>query len=754
MSLDALTQHWLADLNPAQKEAVTYGDGPVLVLAGAGSGKTRVLTYRVAYLVAARKVRPWNILAVTFTNKAAREMKERVETLLGGDLGATLITFHSWCARFLRREAGRLGYPSDYTIYDDDDQIRAVKNVMGELEIDTKRFNPNAVLASISHAKNRLVGPDQFDSQPNDYFSQQVSRVYAAYEDRLRRCGAMDFDDLLFNSVRLLRRDGEVREAVRSRITHLLVDEYQDTNHAQYTLLRLLVPDTNNVMVVGDDDQSIYGWRGADIRNILDFERDFPGAHIVALEQNYRSTQTILDLASAVVKHNTGHKRKKLWTERSGGDAVRLGVHDDDRAESMWISSRIEQMVKGDGKAYGEFAILYRTNAQSRVFEETLRSMRIPYAVVGGVRFYQRREIKDLVAYLRVLVNPADDLSLLRILNVPRRGIGQSSEDRLNALAMSKRIPVRQALAIANEAITGAPGKRLVDFGHLLDRFSALMQELSPPELVQRIATETGMFEELAAEDAQDGKGRADNVKEFIAGVAEFSEEQPDARLTDYLEQVALLTDVDRYDEQPDRVTMMTLHSAKGLEYPVVFLSGLEEGLFPMSRSLDSPEDIEEERRLFYVGITRARERLLLSWAHRRRRFGEMVNLRSRFLDEIPEGLFEEEDFGYRTSHFYHRPTMVRPSGYSGPARPTGYMAPAEPSTPPRPARSTYMEEPIPPADPTGELAVGSRVRHPQFGEGRVVRMLGGGEHLQLEVIFQNQFKKKLLAKYAKLQLL
>ncbi len=734
MSLDTLTQSWLAELNPAQREAVTHGDGPVLVLAGAGSGKTRVLTYRVAYLIAARKVRPWNILAVTFTNKAAREMKERVESVLGGDLGATLITFHSWCARFLRREAGRLGYPSDYSIYDDDDQIRAVKAVMGELELDTKKLNPNAVLSAISRAKNRLVGPDQFSSQPNDYFGQQVSRVYAAYEDRLRRCGAMDFDDLLFNAVRLVRRDSEVRDAVRSRLTHLLVDEYQDTNHAQYTLLRLLAPDSQNVMVVGDDDQSIYGWRGADIRNILDFERDFPGAHIVALEQNYRSTQTILDLASAVVKQNSGHKRKTLWTERTGGDAVRLAVHDDDRAEALWATTKIEHLVKGEGKSYGDCAILYRTNAQSRVFEETLRSLRIPYTVVGGVRFYQRREIKDLVAYLRLLVNPQDDGSLLRILNVPKRGIGQSSEDRLRQFALARRLPLRQALGVAQEAVAGAAGKRLLDFGALLDRFAALAQELPPPDLVQRIATETGMFEELAAEDAQDGKGRADNVKEFIAAVAEFCENRPDARLADYLEEVALLTDVDQYDEQPDRVTLMTLHSAKGLEYSVVFLGGLEEGLFPLSRSLDSIEDVEEERRLFYVGITRARERLLLSWAHRRRRFGEMVNLRSRFLDEVPDGLFEEEDFGYRTAHLYHRPTMVR--------------------RPERRATHWADEQVQVPADPTAELAVGSRVRHPQFGEGRVVRLLGGGENLQLEVVFQGQFKKKLLARYAKLELL
>jgi DNA helicase-2/ATP-dependent DNA helicase PcrA len=545
----------------------------------------------------------------------------------------------------------------------------------------------------------------------------------------------MDFDDLLFNAVRILRRDQDAREAVRSRITHLLVDEYQDTNHAQYALLRLLAPDSQNVMVVGDDDQSIYGWRGADIRNILDFEKDFPGARVVALEQNYRSTQAILDLASAVVKHNSGHKRKQLWTERAGGEAVRLAVHDDDRAEALWSTSTIERLVKGEGRTYGEFAILYRTNAQSRVFEETLRSLRIPYAVVGGVRFYQRREIKDLVAYLRVLVNPADDLSLLRILNVPKRGIGKSSEDRFTQFALVHRLPLRQALAVAHEAVSGAAAKRLVEFGVLLDRFAALAAELPPPDLAHRIATETGLYEELAAEDAQDGKGRADNVKEFIAGVAEYCEEQPEATLAEYLTDVALLTDVDQFEEQPDRVTLMTLHSAKGLEYPVVFLSGLEEGLFPLSRSLDSVEDVEEERRLFYVGITRARERLLLSWAHRRRRFGEMVNLRSRFLDEIPEGQVEEEDFGYRTAHYYHRPTMVR-----SPERKLVHWS----------DETAH----VPAADSPGELAVGSRVRHPQFGEGRVVRLLGGGEHLQLEVIFQNQFKKKLLARFAKLEIL
>jgi DNA helicase-2/ATP-dependent DNA helicase PcrA len=740
MTTETLAEKWLRDLNPSQKEAVTHGEGPVLVLAGAGSGKTRVLTYRIAYLIAGKRVRPWNILAVTFTNKAAREMKGRVEGLLGGDLGTTLVTFHSWCARFLRREAGRLGYPTDYSIYDDDDQIRAVKQVMQNLEMDTKRFNPNAVLSNISRAKNKLISPEQFENQPLDFFGQQVAKVYAGYEARLRSCGAMDFDDLLFNAVRILKRDEDVRGAIRGKIQHLLVDEYQDTNHAQYALLRLLAPESNNVMVVGDDDQSIYGWRGAEIKNILDFEKDFEGAHVVALEQNYRSTQPILDLASAVVKQNSGRKRKELWTERIGGDPVKLVVHDDDRGEALWTTSRIDQMVQGEGRTHSEFAVLYRTNAQSRTFEENLRAMRIPYTIVGGVRFYQRREIKDLVAYLRVLVNPADDISLQRIINVPRRGIGKTSQDRLIRLAISHQTTIRKALAKVEEDIKGAPGKRLSQFGALLDQFSSLAQELTPPELAHRVATETGMYEELVAEDAQDGKGRTDNVKEFIAGISEYCDENPEASLGAYLEEVALLTDVDNYDDSQDRVTLMTLHAAKGLEYPVVFLAGLEEGLFPLSRSMDSVEDVEEERRLFYVGITRAQQKLHVTWAHRRRRFGEMVNLRSRFLDEISEDLYEEEDFGYRTQHLYHRPNMVRQAKW-----------PRKPA-----AQTPWTEERIniPVDAEPGELAVGARVRHAQFGEGRVTRLMGGGEHLQLEVIFQERFKKKLLAKYAKLEVL
>ncbi len=736
MNTQALAQKWLDDLNPAQKEAVTHGDGPVLVLAGAGSGKTRVLTYRIAYLVAGRRVRPWNILAVTFTNKAAREMKGRVEQLLGGDLGTTLVTFHSWCARFLRREAGRLGYPGDYTIYDDDDQIRAIKQIMRDLDMDIKRFNPNAVLSHISRAKNRLWSPEEFENQPTDYFGQQVAKVYYRYEDRLRACGAMDFDDLLFNAVRILRRDEDVRSTTRARIEHLLVDEYQDTNHAQYGLLKLLTPDSQNVLVVGDDDQSVDGWRGAEIRNILDFEKDFPTAHVVALEQNYRSTQTILDLASAVVRQNSARKPKELWTARTGGDAVRLVVHDDDRAEALWATGQMQQMVAGEGRSWGEFAALYRTNAQSRVFEETLRSQRIPYTVVGGVRFYQRREIKDLVAYLRVLVNPADDFSLQRIINVPRRGIGKTSQDRLIQLATSRQTTVRKALAIAPEGIKGAGGKRLAEFGSLLDRFESLAAEMTPQALVQRIAVDTGMMEELVVEDAADGRGRTDNVKEFIAGVAEYYDEHPDTTLAEYLEEVALLTDVDSYENDPERITLMTLHAAKGLEYPVVFLTGMEEGLFPLSRSLESIEGTEEERRLFYVGITRAREKLILTWAHRRRRFGEMVSLRSRFLDEIPDGLYEEEDRGYRTAHLYHRPSMVRSRDVPAAFRPV-----EKPVTVPRDSGS-------------GDLTVGARVRHPQFGDGRIVRVLGGGEHLQWEVIFQDQFKKKLLARYAKLEVL
>jgi DNA helicase-2/ATP-dependent DNA helicase PcrA len=736
MTSTQLAEKWLEDLNPAQKEAVSYGDGPILVLAGAGSGKTRVLTYRIAYLVAARNVRPWQILAVTFTNKAAREMKERVEGLLGGDLGSTLVTFHSWCARFLRREAGRLGYPTDYTIYDSDDQVRAVKQVMIQLDMDPKKINPKPVLAQISRAKNRLLTHDQLESQSTDFFARQVCKVYELYDRRLRECQAMDFDDLLFNTVRILRRDDDARSFVCDRISHLLIDEYQDTNTAQYQLLRLLAPATQNVMAVGDDDQSIYGWRGAEVKNILDFEKDFPNAHVVSLEQNYRSTQPILDLASAVVKQNSARKPKNLWTQKVGGDQVKLMVHDDDRGEALWAATHIQQMVMGSQFAHGEVAILYRTNAQSRAFEESLRSHRIPYAVVGGVRFYQRREIKDLVAYLRLIVNPADDIALQRVVNVPKRGIGKTSQDRLLQLAIAQRGTMRSALGLAVEHIGGAGGKRLGQFGELLDKFNALSDTTSPPELAEGIVTETGMMEELIAEDAQDGRGRADNVKEFIAGVAEYCDSNPEATLVQYLEEVSLLTDVDSYNNDPDRVTLMTLHAAKGLEFSVVILAGLEEGLFPMSRSLNSIEDVEEERRLFYVGITRARTRLLLSWAHRRRRFGEMVNLRSRFLDEVPSELMEEEDLGYRSSHMYHQPTKVRQWSSSKP-------------------KTDWRNDLDMPADSgSGDLKIGARVRHPQFGEGRVIRVIGGGEHLQLEVIFEERFKKKLLAKYAKLEMI
>jgi DNA helicase-2/ATP-dependent DNA helicase PcrA len=735
MSTATLAEKWLDDLNPAQREAVTHGDGPILVLAGAGSGKTRVLTYRIAYLIAGRRVPPWKILAVTFTNKAAREMKGRVESILGGDLGTTLTTFHSWCARFLSREAERLGYSRDYTIYDDDDQIRAVKRAMEELQIDAKRFNPNAVLTHISRAKNKLVSNDDFAKQTLDYFGSHVSKVYDRYEGLLRASGAMDFDDLLFNAVRVLRRDTDLHEQTRGRIEHLLVDEYQDTNKAQYELLKLLAPATGNIMVVGDDDQSIYGWRGAEIRNILDFEQDFPSARVVTLDQNYRSTQAILSVASAVVRQNAGRKPKELWTNRSGGDGVRVTVLDDDRSEALWVTSRIQQLAASEGRTYGEFAVLYRTNAQSRPFEGILRAQRIPYAVVGGVRFYQRREIKDLVAYLRVLVNPADDVSLRRIINVPKRGIGKTSEDKLVEQATVHGMPLREALRCVQDTIGGAPGRKLAAFGQLLDKFTALSSELTPPRLAERIAGETGMMEELLIEDTQDGKGRADNVKEFIAGLSEFCERNPEARLAEYLEEIALLTDVDNYDNEPDRVTLMTLHAAKGLEFSVVFLCGLEEGLFPLSRSLDERDELEEERRLFYVGVTRAKEKLFLAWAHRRRRFGELVNLRSRFLDEIPKNLYEEENLGYRTAHLYHRPSQVR----------------------------TEVARPWPKAEPehefeggslTGDFSAGARVRHAEFGDGRIVRVLGSGEHMQLEVIFQERFKKKLLAKYAKLELI
>ncbi|MGD0979882.1 MAG: UvrD-helicase domain-containing protein [Solirubrobacteraceae bacterium] len=639
----------LDGLNPAQREAVTHGDGPLLILAGAGSGKTRVLTHRIAYLIQTEQVRRDELLAITFTNKAAHEMRERAELLLGHSMrGMWVMTFHSACTRMLRAEATRLGYTRQFTIYDQADSRRLVKQSLDAVDADPKRFSPAAVHSQISDAKNRLRDAAEYRSLVGSYFEQTVADAYEVYERELVRFNAMDFDDLLVRAVNLLELFPEVRSRYQATFRQILVDEYQDTNHAQYTWLRLLAGERRNLAVVGDDAQSIYGFRGADIRNILDFERDFPDAHIVKLEQNYRSTQTILSAANAVIAHNRDQVRKDLWTEVGEGDPIKVRALADEHAEARYVLGEIERLV-GEGVSRAEIAVFYRTNAQSRVLEDVLVRGEVPYQVIGGTKFYERAEVKDAMAYLALLANPQDQVSFTRIANSPRRGLGQTSLSRVLAHASTLGVPVWD-VAAEPERVPGL-GRAAVA---CLGRFMGTMGELrglaqggSPiGDLLDETLRRSGYFEALEAERTFEAQGRLENLEELVGVAREFDATAEERTLDAFLQQVALVSDADTRVDDQGLVTLMTLHNAKGLEYPIVFIIGCEEGIFPHSRSLDEGS-LEEERRLCYVGITRAMRDLTFTYARRRSLYGtEHYGLRSRFLDELPLELTDrDEDF-------------------------------------------------------------------------------------------------------------
>ena len=639
----------LEGLNPPQREAVVHGSGPLLVLAGAGSGKTRVLTHRVAHLVASGRAKPSEILAITFTNKAASEMRDRVEGLVGRMVRIMwVMTFHSACARILRAEAERLGYTRRFSIYDDADTLRLTKRCLDELSIDPKRFAPRAVKTQISNAKNQLTDASGYREQVGSFFEQTVADVYELYEKRIHEMNAMDFDDLLFRTVNLLELFPEVAAKYQQTFRWLLVDEYQDTNHAQYRLLQLLAGKQRNVCVVGDDDQSIYGFRGADINNILDFERDFPGAAVVKLEQNYRSTQTILSAANAVVANNQGRKPKQLWTESKGGEPVRVRLLDDEHEEARYVASEIEQLAE-EGVAHDQIAVFYRTNAQSRVLEDTLVRVGTSYQVIGGTKFYERAEIKDALAYLTMLVNPSDTVSFQRIVNTPKRGIGQTSQARVLAHANSVGRPVLEVASVPEEVpgLGAAAIKALDRFGSILERLRELAERSPVADLLDTLLTESGYMEALEAQRTIEAQGRIENLQELVGVAGEFDSgwdaEHGIEALAEFLQQLSLYSEQDGLREAEQLVTLMTLHNAKGLEYPAVFIIGCEEGVFPHSRSLDEG-NLEEERRLCYVGITRARSRLYLTCAQTRSLYGERsYNIPSRFLDELPVELTDSE---------------------------------------------------------------------------------------------------------------
>jgi DNA helicase-2/ATP-dependent DNA helicase PcrA len=629
----------LAQLNPMQQLAVQHDTGPLLLLAGAGSGKTRALTHRIAWLIQKYKVDPWQILAVTFTNKAAGEMRERLEGLLGDTHGLWVSTFHSMCVRILRQEIEALGFSRNFSIYDDQDQERLLKTILQELGIDEKTLKARAVAAAIDRAKNRGLWPDQLDD--GDDHTEQITRIYALYQQRLKQANALDFSDLLMQTVRLLEEHPAVLEKYRQRFHYILVDEFQDTNQVQYRLVHLLASGHGNLCVVGDDDQSIYRWRGAEVGNILGFERDYPGCETIRLEQNYRSTSTILDAAGAVVAHNAGRKVKKLWTENVAGEGVALETLPDDLEEGRYLAAEISRL-KSSGRRLRDIAVFYRTNAQSRVIEEALRNERIPYVMFGGMKFYARMEIKDILAYLRILSNPADSVSARRIINVPARGIGAVTIDKIAPFeAESGGFLPACRKALERGALKGAAGAKVKAFADLIDDFRQRASETPYPQLTSELIEETGYGPQLRAERTEEARNRLDNLEQLLAGMEEhFGSE---GTLEEYLEQVALITDVDSYDPSLDRVTLMTLHSAKGLEFPLVFMVGMEEGLFPHSRSANGQDELEEERRLCYVGMTRAMEKLYLTHARRRRIFGDyQFNPPSRFLAEIPAELLDQ----------------------------------------------------------------------------------------------------------------
>ncbi len=737
----------LHGLNPPQRDAVLHGEGPLLILAGAGSGKTRVIVHRIVHLVRERGVPPWQILAVTFTNKAAGEMRERVQKLLGGGELPLIATFHSACVRILRREIHLLGYETNFAIYDDRDGEKLLKEVCAELKLDEKRFPVKSLSAAIDECKNAGRHPD--DIPVGDPFLATVRRVYAGYQERLKKCNALDFGDLLMLTVRLFEECPDVLDRYRDKYRWILVDEYQDTNPIQYRLVRLLAGERQNLCVVGDDDQSIYRWRGADIRNILDFEHDFPGVRVVKLEQNYRSTQTILDAAGAVVAKNRGRKGKKLWTENSAGEKVVYRRLEDERDEARFVCRTIEQYVRRWGDLSG-VAVFYRTNAQSRVIEDALVAAGIPYHMVGGVRFYERMEVKDILAYLKVLDNPADEVSLKRIINTPARGIGLATLDRIGELAVRQGVPFIDAV---REAATGGllgsgPRGKVAGFVALMERFGALVGTIPLSELASRIIHDTGYADRLKEERTDEAEERLANLQELVSALTEFERRSEDRSLSAFLEQVALVSDLERGTDTRESATLMTLHAAKGLEFPVVFMTGVEEKIFPHVRSLDDPEGMEEERRLCYVGMTRARERLYLSNARRRRIFGQdQFNPPSRFLGEIPRELLDLED-EYQPSFGFGRRDVGTAGGRQERREEPAHNLAAVFGA----AEETCNDVEVVPDEEEGEMVrLGMKVRHPKFGVGTIRKIEGTGDN-QKAIVWFSVGPKKLLLRFAGLE--
>ncbi|MFH1368982.1 MAG: UvrD-helicase domain-containing protein [Elusimicrobiota bacterium] len=707
----------LDKLNPAQRDAMLHTEGPLIIFAGAGTGKTRVITHRIAYLLS-QDVKPWNVLAVTFTNKAAEEMRRRVDALAPGQGRSVWIsTFHSFGAKFLRVEAKHLGIDPSFLIYDDADQKNLLRDCVRELNLDEKKFKPSRLIEIISRAKDELLDADSYGIHSlasGDHFRQVVATIYGLYQKKIERSGALDFGDLLMLSVTALRENETLREKYQERFKYLLIDEYQDTNHAQYMLTKYLAGKYKNICVVGDDDQSIYSWRGADIRNILEFERDYPGCRMVKLEQNYRSTKNILDSAWNVIKNNQDRVEKKLWTESESGEKIKSFESLNELEEAQRVTDEITRGLETGSRRNSDYAVFYRTNAQSRVLEDAMRRNGLPYAIVGTVRFYDRAEVKDIMAYMRLVHNPNDSVSLKRVVNVPHRGIGKTSMEVLGKYATEKGISLWEAVKNLHAADVPTGAKRgLAEFRKIIDETRENKDATTVKKIAMEILERTGYIKELETEDTTEARSRIENLQELISAIDEFETRSPDKTLAGYLTQVALVSDLDSWSDDNDKVTLMTLHLAKGLEFRTVFITGLEEGLFPIGEAAFDREELEEERRLMYVGMTRAKENLFLSWAAERKIFGKSRwNMRSRFMEEAKP--VREE--GITREQVYDGSRAVM-EDYGG-----------------------------------GDFPLGCKVKHQKFGEGKVIERSGSGDELKLVVLFDTGQWKKLLVRMANLE--
>ncbi|SHK58177.1 DNA helicase PcrA [Tepidibacter formicigenes] len=720
----------LDTLNPMQKEAVLKTEGPLLILAGAGSGKTRVLTYRIAHLIKNLNIHPANILAITFTNKAANEMKERVEGIIGSDANDMWIsTFHSCCVRILRKDIDKIGYTRSFVIYDRPDQMTLIKDCIKELNINEKLYEPKTVINNISDAKDKLISPKKFKQiHENDFRMSNVAKIYSLYQERLMRNNALDFDDLIMKAIELLETNEGVLDFYQRKFKYIMVDEYQDTNRAQYKLVNMLAKKYRNLCVVGDDDQSIYGWRGADIKNILEFEKDYDDAFVVKLEQNYRSTQTILDAANCVIANNITRKNKKLWTQSNGGEKIRVFKASDEREEGDFIAHSINKLSKDDNRNYNDFAILYRTNAQSRALEEALIKQNIPYKIYGGIKFYERKEIKDLIAYLRVIQNPVDDISLKRIINVPKRGIGLKTLEKIEDVALLKRESIYSAiLDVDNIDISTRAKSKINEFTTLMSSLMAMKDIYSVSKLIEKVLENTGYIKELEKDQSVENQTRIENLKEFLSVALEFENTSEEKDLETFLATISLISDVDSSDEDSNFVSLMTLHTAKGLEFPVVFLAGMEEGIFPISRAMTDDVELEEERRLCYVGITRAMQKLFLTHATVRTIYGKTNYSRiSRFIDELPKECMKSLNKNKSKSKTSHQNNLLEKY------------------------KQKYIKSPVQKNVDNSDVNLGSKVSHPTFGIGTVVSKKGS----TVSIAFENKGIKSINLEYVNLEVL